>query len=132
PVSIRNKYKEAFEIDPLWLVKLTAVRGKWIDQSQSHNVFLRGTSGKQLDEVYRAGWHAGMKTFYYLRSLAASQIEKSTLDAQKFGFTQKREYTVIPAQTTQQNNNNIGESAVMASVVESACSIIDPECDVCQ
>jgi len=131
PFAIRNKYKEAFEINPLWLVKLTAVRGKWIDQSQSHNVFLRGTSGKQLDEVYRAGWHAGMKTFYYLRSLAASQIEKSTLDAEKFGFTQKREYVVTQVQATQLIKDT-SEAIAMASVVQSACSIIDPECDACQ
>lgn len=130
PLRIRNKYKEAFDIDPLWLVKLTAVRGKWIDQSQSHNVFLKGTSGKKLGEIYMAGWRAGMKTFYYLRSLGASQIEKSTLDAKKFGFTQKREYT----------NEHMASSTadkevapvVMASVIASACSIIDPECDSCQ
>ena len=40
-------------------------------------------------------WRAGVKTTYYLRTLAASQIEKSTLDANKYGFTQKREYTAL-------------------------------------
>lgn len=136
PVRIRNKYKEAFEIDPFWLVKLTAARGKWVDQSQSHNVFLKGTSGKKLGEIYMAGWHAGMKTFYYLRSLGATQIEKSTLDAKKFGFTQKREYTNDHASV---KSVDLGAHVVaqeapvqMASVIASACSIIDPECDSCQ
>jgi ribonucleoside-diphosphate reductase alpha chain len=63
------------EIDPIASLRLTAVRGKWIDQSQSHNVFLRGSSGRQLDEVYRTAWRMGLKTTYYLHSLAASQIE---------------------------------------------------------
>lgn len=139
PQRIKNKYKEAFEIDPMWLVKLTAVRGKWVDQSQSHNVFLKGTSGKELDRVYRAGWRAGLKTFYYLRSLGATQIEKSTLDAKKFGFTQKREYSnehTTNGSTEQAVVDRTGKEeedpVVMASVIGSACSIIDPECDSCQ
>ena len=39
----------------------------------------------------------GLKTTYYLRTLAATQIEKSTLDAAKFGYTQKREYLPLAA-----------------------------------
>jgi len=98
-VSERLKalYKTAFEIDPEWLVHLSALRSKWIDQSQSHNVFMQGTSGKKLHEVYFAAWRQGMKSTYYLRTLGATQIEKSTLDAKEFGFTQKREYNSLEA-----------------------------------
>jgi len=92
PHEMKEKYRESFEIDPVWLIKMSAVRGKWIDQSQSHNVFMKGTSGKALNEIYFAAWQHGLKTTYYLRTLAASQIEKSTLDASKYGYTQKREY----------------------------------------
>ena len=92
PAELREKYKEAFEVDPLTAIKQTAVRAKWIDQSQSHNVFLKGVSGNKLSDIYLAAWQTGLKTTYYLRSLAATQIEKSTLDASKYGFTQKREY----------------------------------------
>lgn len=92
PEKLRGKYKEAFEIDSEWVVKHAAARGKWIDQSQSINFFERTTSGRQLSELYFLAWRMGLKTTYYLRSLAASQIEKSTLDASKYGFTQKREY----------------------------------------
>ncbi|MBR9699704.1 ribonucleoside-diphosphate reductase subunit alpha [Candidatus Woesearchaeota archaeon] len=92
PDELKEKYKEAFEIDPEWLTQIAAARAKWIDQSQSYNIFLKGTSGKKLSEVYFTAWKHGLKTTYYLRSLAASQIEKSTLDASKFGFTQKRQY----------------------------------------
>ena len=96
PQELKDKYVEAFDVDPIWALRVTAARGKWIDQSQSHNVFLKGASGKQLSEVYQAAWRVGLKTTYYLRTLAASQIEKSTLDT-KFGFTQKREYPSMPA-----------------------------------
>ncbi len=96
PKHLKDKYKEAFEIDPFWLINLTAVRGKWIDQSQSHNIFMKGVSGSTLSDVYMYAWKMGLKTTYYLRTLAATQIEKSTLDAGKFGFTQKREYAESP------------------------------------
>ena len=124
PEPLRRKYREAFAIDPLAALRLTAARGKWIDQSQSHNVFLRGISGKLLSEVYFAAWNMGLKTTYYLRTMAATQIEKSTLDAARFGFTQKREYeSVAPADS--------GVEAV--AVVEGAsCRIDDPECEACQ
>jgi ribonucleoside-diphosphate reductase alpha chain len=92
PEELKGLYKEAFDIDAVELLHLTAVRSKWIDQSQSHNVFIRGSSGKKLHDTYMAAWEMGLKTTYYLRSLGASQIEKSTLDAKKYGFTQKRQY----------------------------------------
>lgn len=95
PAPLRHKYREAFEIEPEVLLRLNALRSKWIDQSQSHNVFMKGASGKRLHEVYMAAWKMGLKTTYYLRTLGASQIEKSTLDASKFGFTQKRAYTKL-------------------------------------
>lgn len=79
PVELKIKYKETFEIDMRWLVKAGVARGKWIDQSQSLNMFFNGTSGAELSELYMYAWEAGLKTTYYLRSLAASQVEKSTV-----------------------------------------------------
>jgi len=97
PAELKTLYKEVFEIDPIWLLNLAALRSKWIDQSQSHNVFMQGTSGKKMDEIYTAAWEMGLKTTYYLRTMAVSQIEKSTLDAVKYYFTQKRSYQEEPA-----------------------------------
>lgn len=89
PPAIREKYKEAFEIEPQWLVKAAAYRGRWIDQSQSLNIFYGGTSGKVLSEIYQYAWSLGLKTTYYLRTLGASRIEKSTVNLAKFGSTSK-------------------------------------------
>ena len=128
PAELKKRYKEAFELDPIWLVHITAARMKWVDQSQSHNVFLRGTSGKMLHEIYMAGWKAGLKTFYYLRSLGATQIEKSTLDAKKFGFTQKREYAAVNG-----NGASEEESAVLEKDKKTVCELMNgPDCDACQ
>lgn len=135
PQHLKEKYKTAFELDPLWMVQLTASRGKFIDQSQSHNVFMQGTSGKLLSDIYFYAWQCGMKTLYYLRTLGASQIEKSTLDAQKYGFTQMRSYdqnittspsgTAIPETVQQQENSEIDEAP-------KSCSLENPECESCQ
>jgi ribonucleoside-diphosphate reductase alpha chain len=122
PEALRRKYRGAFEIDPICLINLTARRGKWIDQSMSHNVFLKGVSGKKLDEVYMTAWKKGLKTTYYLRTLAASQIEKSTLDAKKFGYTQMREYKEMQP---------VDSQAQAVNSVASACDI-NEDCDACQ
>ncbi len=94
PPAIRSKYKEAFEIDPQWLVKAAAYRGRWIDQSQSFNIFYSGTSGKVLSEIYQYAWAMGLKTTYYLRTMGASRVEKATVDMQKFGGTSKNDTSV--------------------------------------
>lgn len=89
PPAIRGKYKEAFEIDPQWLIKAAAYRGRWIDQSQSLNIFYGGTSGKVLSDIYQYAWSLGLKTTYYLRTLGASRIEKATVNLAKFGGTSR-------------------------------------------
>ncbi len=89
PPMLRMKYKEAFEIESQWLIKAAAYRGRWIDQSQSLNIFYGGTSGRVLSDIYRYAWSLGLKTTYYLRTLGASRIEKSTVNLSKFGGTSK-------------------------------------------
>lgn len=113
PEHLRKKYKTAFELDPEQLIKLTAVRGKWIDQSQSHNFFLRTVSGKKLHDTYVAAWLAGLKTTYYARTESASKVEKSTLDAKTYGFTQKREYKELTPEEFEQANQINGLSCDM-------------------
>ncbi len=80
PQPIRDKYKEAFQIDPYWTIVHAAVRGKWIDQSQSVNIFMSTTSGRAISDTYLQAWKMGLKTTYYLRTLAATTVEKTTVD----------------------------------------------------
>ncbi len=131
PQRLKNKYKEVFELDPEWLIKLTAARSKWIDQSQSHNVFMQGVSGQKMNDIYIAAWKSGLKTMYYLRTLGASQIEKSTLDASRYGFTQKREYNKVD---TQESSPKKSEEQTFVGSVSSRllCSIEDEMCESCQ
>jgi ribonucleoside-diphosphate reductase alpha chain len=39
---------------------------------------MAGASGKKLDETYKLAWLRGLKTTYYLRTMAATHMEKST------------------------------------------------------
>jgi ribonucleoside-diphosphate reductase alpha chain len=78
PQDLRELYATAFEIDPQWVVECAARRSKWIDQAQSLNIFMAGVSGKKLDEIYKLAWVRGLKTTYYLRSIGATNAEKST------------------------------------------------------
>jgi ribonucleoside-diphosphate reductase alpha chain len=90
PATLREKYKETFDIEPQWLIRAAAARGKWMDQSQALNIFYKGASGKEISEIYMYAWELGVKTTYYLRTLAASQVEKSTVSTAEFGSTHKR------------------------------------------
>ncbi len=92
PKEIRELYREVFEISPRHLIDIASRRGKWIDQSQAYTIFIQSTSGKVLSETYMYAWEMGLKTTYYLRSMGASQIEKSTLSTKVYGYTQSRQH----------------------------------------
>jgi ribonucleoside-diphosphate reductase alpha chain len=83
PAHLRQKYATAFGIDYSFLIDAAARRQKWIDQSQSVNLFLGAPDWKTLSYMYRAAWRKGLKTTYYLRTLAASNIEKATVAVKK-------------------------------------------------
>src|SRR5690606_28086236 len=85
PQDVKDRYQTAFEIDPYWIIECAARRQKWIDQGQSLNLYMAGPSGKKLNDMYLLAWEKGLKTTYYLRTLAATQVEKSTIDVNKFG-----------------------------------------------
>ncbi len=107
PSELKALYATAFEIDPQWLVESAARRQKWIDQSQSLNLYMRDPSGTRLDELYRLAWIRGLKTTYYLRSLSATSVEKNTV--------QKSDVVSLDA-----------------AELPNACLIDDPECEACQ
>jgi ribonucleoside-diphosphate reductase alpha chain len=83
PADLKARYLTAFDIDAKWIVDAAARRQKWIDQSQSVNLWIKTPDLKTLSHMYRQAWHAGLKTTYYLRSLGASNIEKATIAVKK-------------------------------------------------
>ena len=94
PESTKKLFETAFDIDPIIMIAAAARRQKWIDQSQSVNLFLAKPDMKQLSHMYRAAWRSGLKTTYYLRTLGASNIEKATVAVKKQGVdVDKKEYS---------------------------------------
>ncbi len=86
PGELKKIYLTAFEIEPEWLVECGSRRQKWIDMGQSLNLYIAEPSGKKLHDMYMNAWRKGLKTTYYLRSLGATQIEKSTTDINRRGL----------------------------------------------
>ena len=120
PKHIRILYATAFEIDPKWLIEAGARRQKWIDQSQSLNIYIAGVSGKKLDETYKLAWLRGLKTTYYLRSMGATGAEKSTVEESSLN--------AVPS------DGVIVKTALQeASTIEiKYCAIDDENCESCQ
>jgi ribonucleoside-diphosphate reductase alpha chain len=114
PADLKAIYATAFEVEPRWLVDAASRRQKWIDQAQSLNLYINNASGKKLDITYRMAWYSGLKTTYYLRSLAATGTEKSTIDTGKL------------------NAVSSGTGAAQPAPVPQACSLDDPDCEACQ
>ncbi len=124
PAHLKDKYKEVFEIDPSWLIKSAAHRGKWVDMSQSLNIYFAGTSGRELANIYEYAWSLGLKTTYYLRSLGASQVEKSTVNASEFGSTHKRG-SEAGSQVSAVSEVSMPSSVMMETAVATAAPIAE-------
>ncbi len=105
PENIKELYKTAFDIEPEQLIRCAALRQIYIDQAQSLNLYMSAPSGRKIDEMYRYAWHCGLKTTYYLRTKAATSVEKSSVT------TRKKEIKVAEVK---------------------ACSIENPDCESCQ
>jgi len=117
PADLKALYATAFEIDPRWLVESASRRQKWIDQAQSLNLYMAEPSGKKLDNLYKLAWVRGLKTTYYLRSLGATHMEKST------SGDENKTKAFKPAG---------GNFVDVGSAAPKACSLLDPDCEACQ
>ncbi|MCD4484660.1 ribonucleoside-diphosphate reductase subunit alpha [Chromobacterium vaccinii] len=121
PAELKAIYATAFEVDPKWLVEAASRRQKWIDQAQSLNLYMAGASGKKLDELYKHAWLRGLKTTYYLRTLAATSAEKSTGRGGELNAVSSQAQTA-PAAVV---DNTPATDAKF-------CSIDNPDCESCQ
>ncbi|MBQ5939949.1 MULTISPECIES: ribonucleoside-diphosphate reductase subunit alpha [unclassified Massilia] len=136
PQDLRDIYATAFEVEPKWLVEAASRRQKWIDQAQSLNIYMAGASGKKLDETYKLAWLRGLKTTYYLRTIAATHMEKST--------TRTGALNAVPVSGGIQAGHAAPAAAApvaaapAADVVEGAACYLRPgdagfdECEACQ
>jgi len=120
PDDLKALYATAFEVETKWIVEAASRRQKWIDQAQSLNLYISGASGKKLDVTYRMAWFRGLKTTYYLRALAATSTEKSTVNTGKLNAVASGAEPALSA------------APAGPAPVPKACSIDDPDCEACQ
>ena len=118
PEEIKELFATAFDIEPRWLIDAASRRQKWIDQSQSLNLYIDEPNGKKLDIMYRMAWLRGLKTTYYLRSRSATTTEKSTIATGELNAVSASVQPEAQPQST--------------TTAPAACSILDPDCEACQ
>jgi ribonucleoside-diphosphate reductase alpha chain len=129
PDDLKALYATAFEIDSAWLIEAASRRQKWIDQSQSLNLYIANPSGRKLDALYRLAWSRGLKTTYYLRSRSATHVEKSTLKGTDGKLNSVASATMMPASVP----IIVPQAATVPDLSNAvACSIDNPECEACQ
>ena len=120
PDDVKKLFSTAFEVEPKYIVESASRRQKWIDQAQSLNLYIGNADGKKLDITYRMAWYSGLKTTYYLRSIAATSTEKSTV--------QQGKLNAVSSEVSQPAAQELGAPAP----VPTACSLDDPDCEACQ
>ena len=136
PENLKKVYMTAFEIEPEWLIECGSRRQKWIDMGQSLNLYIAEPSGKKLHDMYMSAWRKGLKTTYYLRSLGATQIEKSTTDINKRGLQprwmkNKSASSEVVLEREAATQEVAGAEPVAKLEVPKVCGL-DGDCESCQ
>ena len=132
PADLRAIYATAFEVDPTWLVECASRRQKWIDQSQSLNIYMAGASGKKLHETYTLAWLRGLKTTYYLRTQGATHAEKSTTDRVGQLNAVSAEGAAGGGFSYRAAAGGVAPAATEEPIAPKFCALDDPECEACQ
>lgn len=110
PDELKKLFECAFEVHPKYLLASASARQKWLDQSQSLNIYVSEPNGRKIEQIYMNAWKSGLKTTYYLRSMGATHVEKSTGKAGKLNAVPSADQAAAPK----------------------VCSILDPDCEACQ
>jgi ribonucleoside-diphosphate reductase alpha chain len=131
PRELKELYRTAFEVEPVWLVEAAARRQKWIDQAQSLNIYMAGASGKKLDETYKLAWLRGLKTTYYLRTTSATHAEKSTGRIGQLNAVASSAMTAMPVAAAAAPATAAAAPQTPATDIK-FCAIDDPGCEACQ
>jgi ribonucleoside-diphosphate reductase alpha chain len=126
PDWIKKKYSTAFDVSYEYVIAAAARRQKWIDQSQSVNLFLGSPNLKTLSHMYRDAWRKGLKTTYYLRTLGASNIEKATVTMKQVEKNQPG----LPADTSEASPQQFTEDEKKACSIQAMLN--GEECEACQ
>lgn len=82
PDDLKALYLTAWELPQKALIDMAAERSAFVCQGQSLNLFMEAPTLGKLSSMYMYAWKQGLKTTYYLRSRAKTQIQKATVQAE--------------------------------------------------
>ena len=106
PEDIKELYKTVWEMSMKDIIDMSRQRGYFIDQSQSLNLFMEGATMAKLTSMHFYAWKSGLKTgMYYLRTKAAVDAIKFTLDNTKKAAPVEATTTAAAAQTPSAQQN---------------------------
>ena len=148
PQNLKELYKTAWEISQKTIVDMAADRGAFICQSQSLNVFMENANFGKLTSLHFHAWKSGLKTgMYYLRTKAATDAIKFTLDKSKLAEPAAAEVVMEPVLTAPTTTGpvSVGMAAQRVATMsvqamtaeeraaaEISCSLDNPDnCEMC-
>ncbi|CCG23302.1 Rnr3 ribonucleotide reductase large subunit [Candida orthopsilosis Co 90-125] len=92
PKDIKELYRTVWELKQKDIIDMAADRGKFIDQSQSMNIYMQNPTIGKLTSCHFYAWEKGLKTgMYYLRTQAATRAIQFTVDKDKVALAEKQE-----------------------------------------
>lgn len=84
PKFLKNIFRTVWEIPQKHCIEMASDRQRFVDQSQSMNIYLTNPSIDLLTKIHFYGWKKGLKTgSYYIRSRSISNSQNFCIDAQK-------------------------------------------------
>ncbi len=124
PQQIKDLYKTVWEISQKSIIEMAADRGAYTCQSQSMNIHIQDPNFGKMTSMHFYAWKLGLKTgMYYLRSKAATDAIKFTVDKSKLG--QPAEVAV----TTQAEGQHMPQEQKVSDL---QCSLDNPDdCIAC-
>lgn len=83
PNDVKDIYKTVWELSQTRLLERSQARGAYIDQGESHNVFIEAPTAAKYRTIMKKGYELGLKTgSYYIRTRpAAEAIKNNTLSS---------------------------------------------------
>lgn len=119
PQDIKELYKTVWELSMKDIIDMSRQRGYFIDQSQSLNLFMENANYGKLTSMHFYAWKSGLKTgMYYLRTKAAVDATKFTLDNTKKKEVPVSETAVVETVAVATTSKNASEISVETTPVK--------------
>jgi ribonucleoside-diphosphate reductase alpha chain len=81
PLILRKSYLTAYDMEPEDIIDAAYVRGWFVDQSQSLNLFIKNVTMNELSKAWTRGWLRGLKTLsYYIRTKTSTVAQKAQIE----------------------------------------------------